>query len=742
MSINKILDNLLMDYICVSYLFLNFNIFIMSKATPLNKIRNIGIIAHIDAGKTTCTERILYYTGKIHKVGETHNGEGTMDWMEQEKERGITITSAATTTFWKEHQINIIDTPGHVDFTIEVERSLRVLDGWVAVFDGSQWVEPQSETVWKQADKYNVPRIAFVNKMDKMGWDFEMSVRTIKQRLAGDKVVAIQYPIGQAETFEGIVDLIKMKAFHFEWNSWEKITEIEIPASVIERCNELREEMVEKIASQDDALMEKYFEVWELSVEELKKGLRKAVINNQLYPVVCGSALQNIWVQMVIDAAVEFLPSPVDINEAKIDCKDVDSWEVFKQINVANDSSLAAIAFKIMTDPFVGKLVFTRVYAGTLKSGSYVYNATTGNKERIWRLLQMHANNRVEIEEITAWNIGAIVWLKDTKTWDTLCDVNDKFLVESIEFPEPVISISVEPKSKADQEKMGMALNKLAEEDPSFRVKTDEETSQTIISGMGELHLDIIVDRMRREFKVECNVGAPQVSYRETIKMEAKDVEHKYSKQTWGRGQYGHVVITFEPYKEMDEEDIKAGLKEKPTNKFSNKVVGWTIPKEYIPWVQKGLNEAYNRGFIAGYPMVDIKASLTFGSYHDVDSSELSFKLAASKAFREACKRAQATLLEPIMKVEVNTPEEYMGDVIGQLNSKRGRIEEMGNRGMAKIITAFVPLSEMFGYMTDLRSASQGRATYSMEFDHYEEVPTNVATKIREERWFKLSDDE
>jgi elongation factor G len=714
----------------------------MAKVTPLNKIRNIGIIAHIDAGKTTCTERILYYTGKIHKIGETHNGEGTMDWMEQEKERGITITSAATTTFWKDHQINIIDTPGHVDFTIEVERSLRVLDGWVAVFDGSQWVEPQSETVWKQADKYNVPRIAFVNKMDKMGWDFEMSVRTIKQRLAGDKVVAIQYPIWLAETFEGIVDLILMKAFHFDWNSWENITEIEIPASVLERCTELREEMVEKIASQDDALMEKYFEVGELSVEELKKGLRKAVINNQLYPVVCGSALQNIWVQMVIDAAVEFLPSPVDVNDAKIDCKDLDTKENFKQITVSNDSSLAAIAFKIMTDPFVGKLVFTRVYTGTLKSGSYVYNSTTWEKERVWRLLQMHANNRVEIEEITAWNIGAIVGLKDTRTWDTLCDINDKFLVESIEFPEPVISISVEPKSKADQEKMGMALNKLAEEDPSFRVKTDEETSQTIISGMGELHLDIIVDRMRREFKVECNVGAPQVSYRETIKTIAKDVEHKYSKQTWGRGQYGHVVITFEPYREMDEDDIKAGLKEKPTNKFLNKVIGWTIPKEYIPWVQKGLNESYNRGFIAGYPMVDIKASLTFGSYHDVDSSELSFKLAASKAFREACKKAQAVLLEPIMKVEVNTPEEYMGDVIWQLNSKRGRIEEMGNRGMAKIITTFVPLSEMFGYMTDLRSASQGRATYSMEFDHYEEVPTNVATKIREDRWFKLSDDE
>ncbi|MDD2871651.1 MAG: elongation factor G [Candidatus Gracilibacteria bacterium] len=714
----------------------------MSKVTPLDKIRNIGIIAHIDAGKTTATERILYYTGRIHKIGETHNGEGTMDWMEQEKERGITITSAATTCFWKDHQINIIDTPGHVDFTIEVERSLRVLDGGVAVFDGSQGVEPQSETVWKQADKYSVPRIAFVNKMDKMGGDFEMSIDTIKKRLAGDKVVAIQYPIGQAETFEGIVDLITMKAYHFEGDSGQNITEIDIPADILDRCKELREEMVEKVASQDDELMDKYFENGDLEVADIKKGLRKAVSNNLLYAVVCGSALQNIGVQMVIDAAVDYLPSPIDVNEAKIDCKDIDSGETFKQIAVANDSSLAAIAFKIATDPFVGRLTFTRVYAGTLKSGTYIYNATSGEKERVGRLLQMHANDRVEIQEITAGNIGAIVGLKATKTGDTLCDLNDKFLVESIEFPEPVISISVEPKTKADQEKMGMALSKLAEEDPSFRVKTDEETAQTIISGMGELHLDIIVDRMKREFKVECNVGAPQVSYRETIKNVAKDVEHKYSKQTGGRGQYGHVVITFEPYKEMDEEDKKAELKEKPTNKFVNAIIGGTIPKEYIPGVQKGLTEAYNRGFVAGYPMVDIKATLTFGSFHEVDSSELSFKLAASKAFKEACRKAQASLLEPIMKVEVNTPEEYMGDVIGQLNSKRGRIEEMGNRGMAKIISAYVPLSEMFGYMTDLRSASQGRATYAMEFDHYEEVPSNVATKVREDRGFVLSDED
>ena len=714
----------------------------MSKITPLERIRNIGIIAHIDAGKTTTSERILFYTWRIHKIGETHDGEWTMDWMEQEKERGITITSAATTAFWKDYQINLIDTPGHVDFTIEVERSLRVLDGWVAVFDASQWVEPQSETVWKQADKYSVPRIAFVNKMDKMGADFEMSMDTIKKRLAWEKVVAIQYPIWAAETFSGVIDLIEMKAFKFEGDNWEKIVEIEIPADHLERANSLREEMIEKVASADDALMEKFFETGDLTVAEIKSGLRKAICKNELYAITCGSALQNIWVQLVIDAAVEFLPSPLDVNNWMLAVKDIDSGEVKKELKIGNDTSLAALAFKIATDPFVGKLCFTRVYTWTLRSGSYVYNASTGEKERVWRLLQMHANDRIEISEIPAWNIGAIVGLKNTKTWDTLCDVNDIFLVESIEFPEPVITISVEPKSKADQEKMWTALNKLAEEDPSFRVKVDEETGQTVISGMGELHLDIIVDRMRREFKVECNVWEPQVSYRETIKATATDVEHKYSKQTWGRGQYGHVVITFEPYKEMDADDQKAELKEKPLNKFVNKIVGWVIPKEYIPGVEKWLKEAYARGFVAGYPMVDIKATLTFGSYHDVDSSELAFKLAASKAFQEACKRAQACLLEPIMKVEVNTPEEYMGDIIGQLNSKRGRIEEMGDRWQAKIVTALVPLSQMFGYMTDLRSASQGRATFSMEFDHYEEVPANVAAKIREERGFKLADED
>ena len=710
----------------------------MSKAVvPLDKVRNIWIIAHIDAGKTTATERILYYTGKIHKIGETHDGEGTMDWMEQEKERGITITSAATTCFWGENQINIIDTPGHVDFTIEVERSLRVLDGWVAVFDASQWVEPQSETVWKQADKYEVPRIAFVNKMDKMGADFDMSVDSIKKRLAGNKVVAIQYPIGQAETFVGIIDIIEMKAYHFEGDSGENIKEVEIPADVKDKVEALRLELVEKVAEQDESLMEKYFADGDLSVEDIKKGLRIGVCKTDLYAVTCGSALQNVGVQMVIDAAVAFLPSPVDVNNGMLTVMDIDDKEQTEEIKVAPSSPLAALAFKVATDPFVWRLTFVRVYAGSLKSGSYIYNATSGQKERVGRLLQMHANTREEIQEIGTGHIGAVVGLKATKTGDTLCDVNKKFLVESMEFPEPVISVSVEPKTKADQEKMGLALSKLAEEDPSFRVRTDEETAQTIISGMGELHLDIIVDRMRREFSVECNVGAPQVAYRETIKAAAIDVEHKYSKQTGGRGQYGHVVITFEPYKEADEDE-----EEKQINKFVSKISGWVIPKEYLPGVQKGLKEAYGRGYLAGYPMVDIKATLTFGSFHEVDSSELSFKIAASKAFQDACKKAGPILLEPVMKVEVNTPEEYMGDVIGQINSKRGRIEEMGDRGQSKIIQCYVPLSEMFGYSTELRSASQGRATYAMEFDHYNEVPTNVALKIREERGFKLPEDD
>jgi len=600
--------------------------------------------------------------------------------MEQEQERGITITSAATTCFWKEHQINIIDTPGHVDFTIA--------------------------------------RICFVNKMDKMGGDFDMTIDSIKKRLAGNKVVAIQYPIGAADDFTGLIDIIEMKAYHFEGDSGEKVEEIEIPADLKDKVEAMRLELIEKVAEQDDALMDIYFAEGDLSVTDIKKGLRMWVCNNNLYAVACGSALQNIGVQMVIDAAVDYLPGPLDVNEGMITVTDIDDSEKTEDIAVDVASPLWALAFKVATDPFVGRL--------------------TCQKERVGRLVQMHSNSREEVPEITAGNIGAVIGLKATKTGDTLCDVSKKFLVESMEFPEPVISISVEPKTKADQEKMGIALGKLAEEDPSFRVRTDEETAQTIISGMGELHLDIIVDRMKREFKVECNVGAPQVAYRETIKTLATDVEHKFSKQTGGRGQFGHVVITFEPYKVPDEED--EGVKE--VNKFVNKITGGVIPKEYIPGVQKGLKEAYARGFVAGYPMVDVKATLTFGSFHDVDSSELAFKIAASKAFRTACTKAQAVILEPIMKVEVNTPEEYMGDVIGQINSKRGRIEEMSDRGQAKIIACYVPLSEMFGYSTELRSASQGRATYGMEFDHYEEVPTNVATKIREERGFSLPDDE
>jgi len=705
----------------------------------LDKVRNIGIFAHIDAWKTTTTERILFYTWRTHKIWEVHEWGATMDWMEQEKERWITITSAATTAFWKDKQINIIDTPWHVDFTIEVERSLRVLDGWVAVFDWSQWVEPQSETVWKQADKYGVARIAFVNKMDKTGWDFYMTIESIKKKLAWNKVVPIQLPLWVENDFYWVIDLVQMKAFTFEWSHGETIVEIEIPADMKDKAEQYRLELMEKVAEQDDVLMNKYFEEGELTIEEIKSWLRLGVIANELYPAVCWTALQNKWVQLVIDAACDYLPSPIDVNGWNIDVRNPDNKEEIKQIKMADDSPLWALAFKIATDPFVWRITFVRIYSWVLKSWSYVFNPVSGEKERIWRLLEMHANERKEIEEIRAWHIGAVIWLKDTRTWDTLCDINDKFLVESMEFPEPVISISVEPKTKADQEKMGMALNKLAEEDPSFRVTSNPETNQTIISWMGELHLDIIVDRMKREFKVECNIWAPQVAYRETIKNIAKDSECKYSKQSWGRGQYWHVIITFEPYKEADSDD-KDGIKS--TNKFINKIVWGTVPREYIPWVEKWLNEAYNRGFLAWYPIVDVKATLTFGSYHDVDSSELAFKIAASKAFKVACKKAWVVLLEPIMKVEVNTPDEYMGDVLWQINSKRWRIEEMGQRGQAKIITAFVPLSEMFGYATDLRSASQWRATYAMEFDHYEEVPTNLAMKIREDRWFKLDDDE
>jgi len=708
-------------------------------AGDLRNLRNIGIIAHIDAGKTTTSERILFYTGKTHKIWEVHEWAATMDWMAQEQERGITITSAATTCFWKDHQINIIDTPWHVDFTIEVERSMRVLDGWVAVFDGSQWVEPQSETVWKQADKYGVPRIAFANKMDKTGASFQMTYDSIKKRLAGNKVIAIQLPIGEEWDFAWVVDLVEMKAYRFDGKMWEIVVEIPLPENMKAKAEEMRAELVEKAAEQSDELMEKFFEAGELTIPEIKKWIRAWVITNTLYPLVCGSALTNKWVQLVLNAVVDYLPSPLDVNAGTITWVDPDDDE--KKITYKQDvkEPLSSLAFKIATDPFVWRITFVRVYSWVLKSGSYVLNSVTGEKERIGRLLQMHSNHREEIPEITAGNIWAVIWLKDTKTWDTLCDTDKPVVLERMEFPEPVISISVEPKTKADQEKMWMALNKLAEEDPSFKVSSNTETGQTIIAWMWELHLDIIVDRMKREFKVECNVGAPQVAYRESITATVKDQEFKHQKQTWGRGQYWHVIITFEPITQ-EMRDADENLKWETV--FVNKIVGWTIPKEYIPGIEKGLREAYTRGIIAGYPIVDVKATLTFGSYHDVDSNELSFKLAASKCFREATKKARPVLLEPIMLVEINTPEEYMWDVLGNLNGKRWQIIEMWERWLAKILKAYVPLSEMFGYSTDLRSMSQGRATYVMEMHHYSQVPSNITEKIKAERWVKFEEDE
>lgn len=712
----------------------------MAISKDLKNIRNFGICAHIDAGKTTTSERILFYSGKSHKIGEVHDGEATMDWMEQERERGITITSAATTTEWKGTHLNLIDTPGHVDFTIEVERSMRVLDGAVAVFDGSQGVEPQSETVWKQADKYDVPRIAFANKMDKTGASFNMTYESIIKRLAGNKVLRIQMPIGEESEFTGIIDLVEMKAYEFEGKMGEKVIEIAIPAHLQAEAEALHAELVERAAEQDDELMNKFFENGTLDVADIKKGLRKGTIASALYPLMCGSSLMNKGVQLVLDAIVDYLPSPMDVNGGTITGTDPDDEE--RSITLKQDPKepLAAIAFKVMTDPFVGRITFVRVYSGTLTSGSYVYNSVSSSKERIGRLLQMHSNQRQEIEEIPAGNIGAVIGLKDTKTGDTLCDENAHIVLERMTFPEPVISISVEPKTKADQEKMGMALNKLAEEDPSFRVTSNAETGQTIIAGMGELHLEILVDRMKREFKVEANTGAPQVAYRETITQTVVDQETKHQKQTGGRGQFGHVVMTFEQITpEMRQADPE-GLADE--NIFINKIVGGVVPREYIPGIEKGLKAAYSRGIIAGYPIVDVRATLTFGSYHDVDSNELSFKLAAAKCFREASKKAKPVLLEPVMLVEVNTPEEYMGDVLGGLNSKRGQIIEMTERGLAKIIRAHVPLSEMFGYATDLRSSSQGRATYVMEFAHYAQVPNNITEKIRAERGVNFEEDD
>ena len=686
----------------------------------LSKLRNFGIIAHIDAGKTTITERILFYTGKNYKIGEVHEGEATMDWMEQERERGITITSAATTCSWKDCRYNIIDTPGHVDFTAEVERSLRVLDGGVVVFDGSQGVEPQSETVWRQADKYNVPRMAFVNKMDKLGADFYMSIKSIWERLSLN-AVAIQLPIGFEGSFTGVIDLIHRKAHIFEGKHGEIIKEIPIPEDMKDLVEEYRKTLWEKVAENNEDLTDKFLNGQEITEEEIVNGIRHATVKNKLYPVLCGSALANKGVQMMLDAVNAYLPSPLDIGTVFGTNPDNGKEEERK---MQDDQPFSALVFKIATDPFVGKLAYFRCYSGTVEAGSYIYNSKTGNKERLSRLIQMHANHRQEIKVVHAGDIAATVGLKDTFTGHTLCDEDKPIILESITFPEPVIEIAIEPKTKADQEKMGIALQKLAEEDPTFQVKSNAETGQTLIAGMGELHLDIIVDRMKREFKVEANIGRPQVSYKETIQIEAKG-EEKYVKQSGGRGQYGHVLIRVRPN--------VAGK----GYEFLNKIVGGKIPREFIPAVDKGIKEALTRGIQAGYPVVDVQVELYDGSYHDVDSSELAFKIAGSLAFQKATKAANPVILEPIMKVEVTTPEAFFGDVMGNLSSKRGQIYETFNRGMAKVIHAYVPLSEMFGYATDLRSMSQGRAAYSMEFERYDKVPNNVAEKIITERGAK-----
>ncbi len=691
----------------------------MPRDYPLDKIRNIGIIAHIDAGKTTFTERVLFYTGKKHKIGEVHEGEATMDWMEQEQERGITITSAATTCFWNDCRINIIDTPGHVDFTAEVERSLRVLDGGVVLFDGVAGVEPQSETVWHQADKYKVPRICFINKLDRTGADFYKDVASIHERLT-KRAFPVQLPIGQEENFKGIIDLFQEKAFIYKDDLGKDVEETEIPEDMKERAKEYRGQLLEAIAENDEPLMNRYLGGHEqVTIEEWKAALRVAVIKLNVIPIFCGSALKNKGVQRVLDAVCDYLPSPLDVGAAVgFDPKD-EATKIERQ--PADSEPFSALAFKVAVDPFVGKLIFFRVYSGLVKSGSYILNSSTGDKERLGRIVRMHANHREDVDEVFAGEIAAAVGLKNTVTGHTLCDPDHPIILESIVFPTPVISIAVEPKTKADQEKMGMALARLAEEDPTFKVKSDAETNQTVISGMGELHLDIIIDRMKREFKVEANVGRPQVAYREPIKQTAQ-AEGKYIKQSGGRGQYGHCWLRLEPnetgqgYEFIDE--VKAG----------------DIPREYIPAINKGIQEALGAGVVAGYPVVDVKAAVYDGSYHEVDSSEIAFKIAANMAFREACKRAKPILLEPIMKVEVVTPESFMGDVIGDLNSKRAQINEMRERGQIKVIDAEVPLAEMFGYATELRSMTQGRASYSMEFKNYQEVPSNIALQVIENR--------
>jgi elongation factor G len=698
----------------------------MPRSHPIEKIRNIGIIAHIDAGKTTTTERVLYYTGKKHKIGEVHEGEAEMDWMEQERERGITITSAATTCYWpkepadKTCQINIIDTPGHIDFTVEVQRSLRVLDGAVVVFDGVAGVEPQSETVWRQADKFKVPRICFINKLDRTGADFYKSFESIKTRLT-DKAVALQIPIGLEDKLEGIVDLIKQKAIYFEGNMGENIIEKEIPENLKKEAEEMRGKMIEGIIETDDGLMEKYLDGREISSEEIQKKLRAAIIANKLTAIFCGSSLKNKGVQPVLDAVIEYLPSPAELPPVK--GIDIQGKETAREAK--DGAPFAALAFKVATDPFVGQLTFFRVYSGTLQAGSYVLNASNGKKERIGRILRMHADHREEVKEIYAGDIGAMVGLKSTTTGDSLCDIDNSIILEKITFPEPVISIAIEPKTKADQEKMGIALRQLAHEDPTFKIRSDQETNQTLIAGMGELHLEIIVDRMLREFKVEANVGRPQVAYRETIK-NSSEAEGKYIKQSGGRGQYGHVWIRVEP------QERGKGYE------FINAIKGGAIPQEYIPAVEKGIKEAKDKGILAGYPLVDFKATLYDGSFHEVDSSEIAFKIAASTALQEAAKRSKLILLEPIMKIEIIVPEQFMGDAIGDLSSKRGQVEKMEDRGegaaKAKVINGKVPLAEMFGYATSLRSMTQGRGSFTMEFNHYAPVPQNIVDGIVEKR--------
>ncbi|MBH9968111.1 elongation factor G [Rossellomorea oryzaecorticis] len=685
----------------------------MPREFSLENTRNIGIMAHIDAGKTTATERILFYTGRIHKIGETHEGASQMDWMEQEQERGITITSAATTAQWKGHRINIIDTPGHVDFTVEVERSLRVLDGAVAVLDAQSGVEPQTETVWRQATTYGVPRVVFVNKMDKIGADFLYSVKTLHERLQAN-AHPIQLPIGAEDDFEGIIDLVEMKAYFYEDDLGTRAEAREIPDEYKDQAEEYRGKLIEAVSELDEELMMKYLEGEELTNDELKAAIRTATLTVEFYPVVCGSAFKNKGVQLLIDSVIDYLPAPTDVEDIKGFVPETEE-EVTRPSS--DDAPFSALAFKVATDPYVGKLTFFRVYSGILESGSYVRNSSKGKRERVGRILQMHANSREEISSVYAGDIAAAVGLKDTSTGDTLCDEKNLVILESMVFPEPVISLSVEPKSKADQDKMTTALQKLQEEDPTFRAHTDQETGQVIIAGMGELHLDIIVDRMKREFKVEANVGAPQVSYRETFRDTAK-VEGKFARQSGGRGQFGHVWIEFAPNEEGK------GFE------FENGIVGGVVPREYIPAVQAGLEDALENGVLAGFPLVDVKARLFDGSYHDVDSSEMAFKIAASMALKNAASKCKPVILEPMMKVEVVIPEEYLGDIMGDVTSRRGRVEGMEARGNAQVVKAFVPLSEMFGYATSLRSNTQGRGTYSMHFDHYEEVPKSISEEI------------